>query len=208
MFGRNDLRAPQSTLLQFNAFLAKTVRLAREPLFGQMRLGWWREQIELLPLPKSGPDPLSGALDNLVRFHRVTTTDLNALVNAWETLLDEKAANDDRIIAMARARGGAVFKLASAITGTSYTDVTDRAGTLWALVDFARNNSDPGLAGHVLDLAVGFVGVARTLPRQMRPFAILTRFAERDAIGGLDGMTLSGSPLRILQAWKVALGLP
>ena len=56
-------------------------------------------------------------------------------------------------------------------------------------------------------LAKGFVGVAHVLPREIRPYAILTRFAERDAILGLDRMTPSGSPRRIVQAWGLALGL-
>ena len=207
VFGPNGLRAPQSSLLMFDAFLAKTVRLAREPLLGQIRLGWWREQIGLLPLPKSGPDPLLGDLEDLVRFHQVATADLLALVNAWETMLDETSHTDSDIIAIARARGGAIYRLASAIAGTAYADVTDRAGTLWALVDYARHCADPGLAHHALDLATGFVGVASALPYQIRPYAILARFAERDAISGLDHMTPPASPRRILQAWALALGL-
>ncbi len=207
VFGPHDLREPQSSLLMFDAFLAKTVRLAREPLLGQIRLSWWREQIGLLPMPKPGPDPMLSALEDLVRDHHVATADLHALVNAWETLLDEMPLIDSTLIAKARARGGAVFRLASAIAGTAFDDMTDQAATLWALVDFARNCPDKGLAHTSAGLAKGFVGVAHVLPRQIRPYAILTRFAERDAILGLDRMTPSGSPRRIVQAWGLALGL-
>jgi phytoene synthase len=206
-FGPNDLRAPQSSLLLFDAFLAKTVRLAREPLLGQIRLGWWREQIELLPAPNPGPDPMLVNLDELVRCRQVATADLHALVNAWETMLDERRHSGSDLIAIALARGGAVFRLASAIAGTAFDNRTDQAGTLWALVDYARHSNDSGLARHALDLATGFCGVAHALPRQMRPYAILARFAELDAIRGLDGMTPSGTPRRILQAWALALGL-
>ena len=118
-FGPNNLREPQSSLLRFDAFLGKTVRLAREPLLGQIRLGWWREQIGLLPMPKPGPDPMLGTLEDLVRDHHVATADLHALVNAWETLLDEMPLIDSTLIAKARARGVAVFRLASAIAGTA-----------------------------------------------------------------------------------------
>ncbi len=206
-FGPSDLRAPQSSLLRFDGFLAKTVRLAREPLLGRIRLAWWREQIGFLPLPKPGPDPLLCDLEELIRHHHVKTDDLLALVNAWETMLDETPSYDGDPIAIACARGGAVFRLASAIAGTVFSDVTDRAGTLWALVDYARYCADPDLARHALDLANGFVGVARALPRQIRPFAILTRFAERDAVRGIDYMMPPGSPRRILQAWALASGL-
>ena len=207
VFGPSSLRVPQSSLLQFDAFLGKTVRLAREPLLVQIRLGWWREQAGLLPMPKPGPDPLLGALDELVRYHHVATADLHALVNAWEAMLDETRLMESDVIAIARARGGAVFRLASAIAGTAFDKSTEEAGTLWALVDYARHCADPGLARHALDLATGFVGVARMLPRQIRPFAILARFAERDAIRGLDRMTPPGSPRRILQAWEFVIGL-
>ena len=207
-FGPNGLRAPQSSLLRFDAFLAKTVRLAREPLLGQIRLGWWREQIGLLPSPRPGPDPLLAALGDLVRHHHIATDDLCALVNAWETMLGETSPNNSALIAMASTRGGAVFRLASAISGSVVDEVTIQAGTVWALVDYARHCTDPGLAHRALELASGFGRVSRMLSRHIRPYAILTRFAERDAMRGLDRMTPIGSPRRIVQAWALVLGLP
>lgn len=207
VFGPRSLQASFATLLQFDAFLGKTIWSAREPILTQIRLGWWREKLLQLPSPAPGPDPLLAALDALVRTHRVDAADLCALVNAWETMLDESPLADDRLFVAAQARGGAVFRLASAIASRAGDEATINAGTLWALADFARHSADPGLAGRALGLATQFVGVARKLPREMRACAILARFAERDAVRGIDRLLPAGSPRRIPQAWGLALGL-
>lgn len=207
VFGPRELRHAHASLLQFDAFLAKSVTLVREPILGQIRLGWWREQIGRLPSLMAGPDPLLAALDDMIRHHHVQRDDLIALVNAWETMLEDPAPSGSDLIEFARARGGSVFRLASAISGTAINEATDQAGTLWALVDFARHCADTSRAQRALALAAGFVGVARVLPGGMRPFAILARFAERDALRGFNLLTPPGSPRRIVQAWKFVLGL-
>ena len=179
----------------------------REPILGQIRLGWWREQIERLPSLTAGPDPLLAALDDMIRHHHVQTDDLIGLVNAWETMLEGPAPSGSDLIEFAQARGGSVFRLASAISGTAINDAIDQAGTLWALVDFARHCAETNQGQRALALAAGFVGVAWALPGGMRPFAILVRFAERDVLRGFNRLTPPGSPRRIVQAWKFVLGL-
>ncbi len=207
VFGRRESRHAYASLLQFDAFLAKSVTLVREPILGQIRLGWWREQIERLPSLTAGPDPLLAALDDMIRHHHVQTHDLIGLVNAWETMLEDPAPSGSDLIEFARARGGSVFRLASAISSTAINDAIDQAGTLWALVDFARHCAETNQGQRALALAAGFVGVAWALPGGMRPFAILVRFAERDVLRGFNRLTPPGSPRRIVQAWKFVLGL-
>ena len=206
-YAQRAQREPFASLLLFDRILGKSVASASASLLGQIRLAWWREQVAALPSEHPGPDPVLGALDGLIRNHEVKKGCFVDLVNGWETLLDDSPLSDDRLVAHAGGRGGALFRLASAVSGTAAGEEIERAGTLWALVDFARHCSDRALAGRALALATQYEGAARLLPRGLRPFAILTRFAERDTARGLDRLTPTGSPRRILQAWAFVSGL-
>lgn len=207
-YAAGELREAFAVLLQLDRILGRSVALAREPVLGQVRLAWWREQFAALPSVPTGNDPLLGAVHGLTHNHPIDQGDLAALVNGWETLLDEFSPSDSQLIAHARGRGGAIFRLASAISASPVTEETERAGTLWALADLARHCSDRDMAGRALAFATEYIGSARLLPRALRPFAILTRFAERDAAAGLDRLTPVGSPRRIVQALAFVAGLP
>lgn len=206
VYGAARLRPSFAALLKFDEVLRKSVTLAREPILGQLRLGWWREQIEALADGPTGPDPLLGALGQLMRNHDVKQCDLVDLVNAWETMLDVEADTDDALIERARARGGAVFRLASAISGSTGDAHAERAGTLWALVDFARHGTDRDVARRGLVLASEYSDAPRAIGRPMRPFAILAHFARCDSRCDPDRLPRPGSPRRIFQAWQFLLG--
>jgi phytoene synthase len=103
-YSAGELREPFAALLQLDWILGRSVALAREPVLGQVRLAWWREQLAALPSVPTGNDPLLGALHGLLRNHRLNQGDLAGLVNGWETLLDEFPLSDSQLIV--RARGG------------------------------------------------------------------------------------------------------
>lgn len=205
-FCRHDLREPYGLLLRFDRGLARAMPHLGSPIVGQVRLAWWREQI--LSLSGSGaPDPVLDGLGEMIGTHPAARAGLAALADGWEALLADPDLSGDRLLEFAKARGGSLFRVACIISGGEAGEPADRAGTIWALVDFARHCSDRELAARALAIAGEFRGAPRELPRALRPFAILAHFAERDAAGGLERMPRPGSPRRIAQAWKFTLGL-
>lgn len=203
---RQDLRGPYGLLFRFDRSLARAMPHLGPPIVGQVRLAWWREQV--LSLSGSGaPDPVLDGLDDLIGTHPGARAALGALVDGWEALLADSDPSGDRLLDFARARGGRLFRIACIVSGTEAEDAAERAGALWALVDFARHCSDRDLAVHALALAGEFGGAPRELPRALRPFAILAHFAEKDAARGIERPIPSGSPRRIAQAWKFVFGM-
>jgi len=205
-FGTRALREPYSRLLRLDRSLGRSMPHASPPIVGQIRLAWWREQIQS-PSTANAPDPVLLGLEELIRDRPVSRSDIAGLVDAWEILLVDSDLTDDNLHDFSKGRGGGVFRLASAIAGVPADAATERAGMLWALADFSRHCTDCALADRALVLARELSGSARELPRALRPFAILAHFAESDAERGLDQRIAAGSPRRIAQAWKFVLGI-
>lgn len=205
-FCAQGLRERYALLLRFDRGLGRAMPHRGPPVVGQIRLAWWREQI--LSLSGSGaPDPVLDGLDGLIRAHPEARNGLARLVDGWEALLADPGPSDNRLLDFAKARGGGLFRVACIISGAAAGEAADRAGTIWALADFARHCRDRDLAVRALALALTFGGAPGKLPRKLRPFAILAHFAERDAAHGLERLTPAGSPRRIVQAWKFVLGI-
>ena len=205
-FCRRRLREPYGLLLRFDRSLGRAMPHLGPPIVGQVRLAWWREQIRSSP-GSGAPDPVLDGLGGMIGTHPAARAGLAALVDGWEALVADPELSGDRLLEFAKARGGSLFRVACIISGGEAGEPADRAGTLWALVDFARHCSDRDLAAHALALAGAFGGAPRELPRALRPFAILAHFADRDVAGGLERMPRPGSPRRIAQAWKFSFGL-
>jgi phytoene synthase len=203
---RRSLREPYFLLLQFDRNLGRSMPKGGPAIAGQVRLAWWREQLRS-PAMTAAANPLLEGLDGLIRDRSIARGDLDGLVDAWEILLAHSDLSVENLLDFAMARGGGIFRAASAIAAVAADENTDRAGMLWALADFARHCADRELADRALVVAQEYRGAARLLPRALRPFAILAHFAERDAARGFDRLTPAGSPRRIAQAWKFVLGI-
>ncbi|MBL0116186.1 MAG: squalene/phytoene synthase family protein [Sphingomonadales bacterium] len=197
------VRALFSNLLQFDRNLARAVQQENAPIAGQIRLAWWRDQVAESPGRRT-PSPM---LDGLMQGTALARQLLTQIIDAWEILLAEGELSDETLLHYANGRGSGVFCMAATLSETDASEALEAAGTLWALVDFARHCADPAMSEHVLGLARAFCGSARRLPGSLRPFALLAYFAERDAIRGFDRLIPLGSPRRIAQAWKFSLGM-
>lgn len=143
---RRDLWA----LLAFNAEIARTREVVREPMLGQIRLQWWREAI-------------AEARDGRARAHQVMAPLADAIarrrppVERFETLLDGRLrdlqdqpfATLAELEAYARATSGTLSLLSLDMLGVDDGAAREAAaaiGTAWALVGLVR--ATPHLAAH------------------------------------------------------------
>ena len=143
---RRDLWA----LLAFNAEIARTREVVREPMLGQIRLQWWREAI-------------AEAYDGQVRAHQVMAPLADAIARRrlprerFETLLDGRLRDlqdqpFDTLAALeayARATSGTLSLQMLDLLGVEDGTAREAAaaiGTAWALVGLV--SATPHLAAH------------------------------------------------------------
>jgi phytoene synthase len=145
--------ADMVALMRFDRTLAATVAGAKDPALAQLRLAWWRTQLEA---PVAGND----GSDAIRRFG----VRLLPVIDGWERLLASPPLNAPELTAYGEGRGS-LFAL---------LEGDRRAGAGWALADFARHCSDPttrdlarGMADHLL----------RGRPRQPKPLRVLANLA-------------------------------
>ena len=205
-FGRRSNRASFSLLLELDKSLGRALQHASAPLAAQVRLAWWRDQIAADRISQ-GASPVLAGLAHIFADHEDARAACARMIDGWDVLLAEDILSDDAILRFARDRGGSLFLLASIAAQEKGRGCIEDAGALWALADFARHCSEPAIAARALALGRPLLGSARSLPRALRPFAILAYFAERDVLRGPDKLLPLGSPWRIAQAWAVLLGL-
>ena len=189
------LRAHYAALLGFDAALGQAFRATSEVGLIQIRLAWWRDQLE----EATAREPVIAALQAMIGSHDVSAGLLAKVIDGWAVLLDDPPYDDAALLEYARRRGGGLFAVAAQLSGVV---ISDKAGIGWALSDFARHCSDFDTATRALALARDHLRgkVAARLPRPMRALAILTRFAEADCQRAIDQQRVAGSPHRIIQA--------
>jgi 15-cis-phytoene synthase len=189
------LRADCAALLGFDAALGQAFRATHEVGLIQIRLAWWRDQLDRPDVR----EPVAASLHMLMQRHDVSPDMLSKIIDGWAVLLDDPPYSDAQLIDYAQARGGGLFDAAARMAGD---EVSERAGLGWALTDFARHCSHPQTAARAMALASDALSnnVAVTLPKAMRTFAILARFAQGDCARELHAQRVAGSPYRIIQA--------
>ena len=199
-YAKGELREDFHALLALDAALGNALRAGVSPPLAQIRLAWWREQLAEEVLAKPAADPVIMAIRAAIWCHGVKQGALVDLVNGWETLLGDWPLSAELLLDYADLRGGGLFAAAAVVAGIAPDADCLAAGRLWALADFANHCSDQTTASLARELARAIGAKARHLPKSMRPFAILTRFAERDIVSDTSNRNLTGSPYRMIQA--------
>lgn len=171
--------------------LADILRTVREPMIAQIRLAWWREQLDALAAGKaSAPEPLLLQIGGT--FEDAEISSLQGLPSAWEHLLQDPL-EISAIVPFAEARGTV---LASVFNSPALT----KPLTYWALSDFAFHCSDAMLAAEVAAAAAGIApAFLKPMPRSVR---VLTGLARDDLADPLAGRSMS--PRRMLRAFRHA----
>jgi 15-cis-phytoene synthase len=183
---RDRLRA----LLMLDARMRAIALARREPVFAQMRLAWWREEVGKLGTSGFAPgDPLLNAL--------VAHPDLReaacAIVEGWEAYIVEDWSH------YAAERGGALF---SAFCGENDPQPGwARIGEGWALADLVQNigSVDEGLSRDANERLNGLRNVNRS--PKMRPLGVLAYLALRN----LERGNAASPPREIIRALRYVL---
>ncbi len=166
-------------LLALDARLGQAVRQASEPVIGQMRLAWWRDQFGLDPRMRERNDLLMGSLDVFAG----EADSLTALVDGWELLLDEKL-DTAQIRAFASARAQAFLALKRVIGSLDDAEAILSAGQQWALADLVTGLSETEERSRVIDLWEESHRGLNKLSRNLRPLAVLEGLARRSLSSG------------------------
>lgn len=183
--------------------LAEVARSTTEPMLGQIRLAWWREQLQGLDAGARPAQPVLAALADHLMPAGVAGASLEPLEDAWLAMLD------DDVEAHAEARGqlfgAAMALLAPQGAAGSHRAVT-RLGAGWAIVDVARTGVDVGEAR--LSRA-GELLAPVALPAAARALSGLAALARRDLAALRQGRMPGprGSPGRQARlAWSILTG--
>jgi 15-cis-phytoene synthase len=146
--------AEMAALMRFDRTLAQTVSQAKDPALAQLRLAWWRTQLEAPVAGNEGYETI-----------RLFGARLLPVIDGWEQLLAPLPLSEAALTAYGEGRGD-IF----AILGGDA-----RAGAGWALADFARHCSDPVTAERARQLAEPML---RSTLRQAKPLRVLTSLAK------------------------------
>lgn len=160
-------------LLALDQRLAETIRTVREPVLAQIRLAWWREQLEAAGGGADRGEPLLA----LLAAWGERRAALARLAEGWEELIGEAPLNRAALEACAAARASGWGELAQ-LLGHDPAEAR-RAAQGWALADLAPRLSHPDERAAVLDLAAAHDWSRPRLPRDLRPLLVLSGLARR-----------------------------
>ena len=183
--------------------LAEVARSTTEPMLGQIRLAWWREQLQALDAGARPAQPVLAALAEHLLPAGISGASLEPLEDAWLALLE------DDVEGHAKARGrlfGAAVELLLPGLDSASAQHAHRMGVGWAIVDVARNG-----------VAVGDDMLARademlsptTVAAPARTLAGLAALARRDLASWQRGRMpgARGTPGRQARlAWSILTG--
>ena len=142
-------RPAWTALALFDHRLSRAVAGASSPLIGQLKLAWWRDRMRESASRWPEGEPLLAAL---APFDSERAA-LEALVDAWEGLIDEHE-EADALERLGNARAGAVAALARVLDCPADRSAIATLARRWTMPDAARSES-----AHV--------------PRALRPLLIL-----------------------------------
>lgn len=196
-------RAGMLALHALDLELAEVARSTTEPMLGQIRLAWWREQLQSLDAGGRPAHPVLGALVDAALPAGISGASLEPFEDAWLAVLDADIAAH----AEARARlFEALLSLLLVAPPAALAKSVRRLGAGWAIVDIARTGRavDAALLARAADLLA-----PAKLPRAARPLAALAALARRD-LGELRAGRMPGprgTPGRQVRlAWSIFSG--
>ncbi|HEX4846837.1 MAG TPA: hypothetical protein VFV30_01725 [Novosphingobium sp.] len=184
-------------LFALDTRLAGIVRQASEPLLGQIRLAWWREQLAADPASTPRGEPLLALLADWGARRAA----LSSLVDGWEALLGGDMLLEEGLERFVHARGAAAALLAQALEQDGVSAEAEQAGRAWAAAELAVRLSDPAERAMALRMAGAADWGRIKLPRALRPLAVLHGLARRKKG---QGALLSG-PVDMLVAARLGL---
>lgn len=186
--------------LALDGRIGRMVLGASEPMLGQIRLAWWRDQLAKPVSQRPRGDLL---LDLIGQEWEGGEHALRALVDGWEALLSPRPLADAAVTQFVDGRGQVSLGLAYRTGQAGAAVQTERAGKLWALADLANHAEADSERERTLELSEE-VGTERIrLPRELRPLAVLGGLARRSLRA--DGQAMLGDRLSPVIALRLGL---
>lgn len=160
--------------------LARIVAQTTEPMLGQMRLAWWRDN-----LTKPIADrPAGDACLELVSAHWAGHEQaLTSLVDGWEEMLVEPPLSPQSAQAFAKGRGQAFLTLAQMVDPSVDAIGAQNVGMRWAMVDAAVHIPEGEERTLLLNLAAQIPNQCK-MPRSACGLAILNGLSARSLKNG------------------------
>lgn len=183
-------REPWLALLALDQRLAGIVRNSHEPSLAQLRLAWWREQLQVDTAAWPRGEPLLAALKSWRERH----TALVALVDGWEYLTGAAPLPAGDFAEFAQGRAAAFAGLADVVGADA--EPAARLGRQWALADLAAHVAHPE-EQRTAQRLLAEAGPPPRVARALRPLAVLHGLARR----GRDGQ----STVTLLAAMRLGL---
>lgn len=192
-------RMPILALLALDARLADIIRSASEPMLAQLRLAWWREQLQARRDDWPEGEPLLAVLKSWDDGHSA----LGSLADGWEAMTAEAPLPRSAMEDLAAGRASAFAGLAKQLGTGDERATVRRLGFNWALTDIASRLSQVEEKQAALDLVQNQDWSPARLSRKMRPLVVLHGLAARAVKKGqsLDRL----SPATLFPAMRIGL---
>jgi len=194
------LRAQTAALFALDARLGELVAKANEPLLAQLRLAWWRDELRKVPQGRAKGDPILDAIGGTWTGEEPA---LVTLVDGWEQLVGEAPLPTPAIEGFVGGRAGAFAAFARLARQSVAEERAHQAGRIWAIADFAARVSNVEERQTAFGLAEAHGHRFPSLPRALRPLAVLRGLAHRSLASG--GVPLVARRRDILAALRLGM---
>ncbi len=186
-------------LLALDSRLAGVLRSASEPMLAQIRLAWWRDMLARKEADRPSGEPLL----NLIGSWGDEVPGLTALVDGWEYLAQPDLLGAGAMRAFCEGRGAACAALAKVADCSGAREGARLAGEGWALADLATRLSEPGERETAARLVSEHDWQRISLPRALRPLAVLHGLAASAARNAPESR--QPGPSAMLLAMRIGL---
>ena len=160
-----------AALFALDRQLGLAVARGHEPIAIQLRLAWWREAFGNGRIPR-GDERMTA----ICKAWHGQLAELVPMVDGWEELV----AETPDLAAVAAGRAAPFLTLARDLgCNPCQLDATRAAVERWLLVDLAEHHGDPQVRSAARARAHSLARPATSLPRAMRPIALLDGLARR-----------------------------
>lgn len=189
-------RAVYHSLFALETRLGRVVAGAREPALVQIRMAWWREQLQGLD-QRQHSDPLLRMMAESGWATR--SRELVQVVDGWEALLFH-SGSATTVLDSIRARTAGYAAAARLLGVEADGAVVADSARWWAAADALHHLSRGGDNISVQDLTRGWPIRLPRLPRQLRPVSVLAALGQRALLrGGQQPLSRRGDALAALR---------
>lgn len=188
--------APLRILFEFDHRLSRIVGKTTEPMLGQMRLAWWREELGKSVAQRPTGDAV---LDGLGEYWIGNESSLTAMVDAWEVFVTAESLSIPKAKAFAEGRSKPFEALVTARNADEAAAVANAAAR-YAIADAAVRLSNDTERDLFIRCGLDRSGPDVRLPRELRGLAVLEALALRSLKRGgrplMEGRAASLTALR------------